>query len=175
MKASREIRLQQYSQAEECSGKTGCPLGNDPLAVVELRAHAHDALYPHPDRDRRSLICFAPEALRNNNVCAVRVLPTCRFAAHVISSVRDPTRWVCLMAYNEHMRLAIPECPPSVGELVRSPQSVARPVGWKSLLELGPCEATIATKRLSRCPHCQTQGVRLPLGIEGAIVGGQLC
>ena len=67
------------------------------------------------------------------------------------------------MAYNEHMRLAIPERHTGVEELVRSPQSIAHPVGWKSLLEFGPYEATIATKCLSRCPHCQTHGGSSPV------------
>ena len=76
-----------------------------------------------------------------------------------------------LLAHNEHMRLAIPDNTHIISELVRSPQSIAQPVGWKSLLELGPHEATISTKCLGRCPHCQVTGIRLPLGIEGAIVG----
>ena len=79
--------------------------------------------------------------------------------------------WICLIAYNEHMRLDIPDNVNTVDELAKSPQSVAQPVGWKTLLELGPREVTISTKCLSRCPHCQQTGVRLPLGIEGYIVG----
>ena len=63
----------------------------------------------------------------------------------------------------------MPDSRTSAEELGRSPQSVAQPVGWRSLLELGPHEVAIATKCLSRCPHCQTQGARLPLGFEGAI------
>ena len=76
------------------------------------------------------------------------------------------------MAYNEHMRLDAPERQTSVEELARSPQSIARPVGWRSLMELGPYEGTIATNCLSRCPHCQTHsGVSLPLGIDGSVDG----
>ena len=75
------------------------------------------------------------------------------------------------MAHNGHMRLAVPDCHVSVAELVLSPQSAAHPTDWRSLLELGPHDVTIANEWLSRCPHCQTQGVRFPLGVEGAIVG----
>lgn len=69
------------------------------------------------------------------------------------------------------MRLAIPVDIYCVQDLVTSPQSIAQPVGWKSMLELGPHESTIANKFLSRCPHCQMAGIRLPMGIECAFVG----
>ena len=74
------------------------------------------------------------------------------------------------MAYNDHVRLAIPGNDSIVDKLARAPKSAALPVGWKALVELGPHGITIATKCLSRCPHWQTKGVRLPMGIEGAVV-----
>ena len=168
---ARELRWEQYNQALECMKGT-LPVGEvDPLVLVELRTHAHDALHPHRDSDRRSLICFAPKALDEVNVCVIRVSPSCRFTTHVISAVSRADSWVCLLAHHQHMRLAIPVDKACINDLVSSPQSVAQPVGWKSLMELGPLEATIATKCLSRCPHCQMAGIRLPMGIEGAMVG----
>ena len=104
-------------------------------------------------------------------MCVLRVTPSCRCAKHVIGSYKKISTRVCLMARNEHMRLASPDCSTSIDEIVRSPQSVAQPVGWRSLPELGPRDVTIATKFLSRCPHFQTHGIRLPMGIAGAIVG----
>ena len=168
---ARQIRLEQYRQAEECSRTTGPAAEHYPLVIVELRAHPHDALHPNHDRDHRSLICFAPDALKEHNICAIRVSPSCRFTAHVIQSTSGSGHWICLLAHHEHMRLAIPPNLDSVLDLIRSPQSLAQPVGWKVLMELGPLEATIANKCLGRCPHCQLPGVRPPLGVEGAIVG----
>ena len=125
---------------------------------------------PRHDRGHMSLICFAPELLARYDICVIRVSPSCRFIIHVVRSPKPDKQWICLLTYNEHMRLSIPGNQNIVAEIVRSPQSVAQPVGWKALLERGPHEVTIATKCLSRCPHCQIPGVRLPLGIEGSIV-----
>ena len=69
------------------------------------------------------------------------------------------------------MRLAVPDGLDNLYELVSAPQSAAQPVGWRTLLELGPIDVTISTKWLTRCPHCQQTGVSLPLGVEVAIIG----
>ena len=81
-------------------------------------------------------------------MCAIRVSPSCRFTVRVIKSHRAGKGWICLLAYNEHMMSAIPENETSVRELVKPPQSAAQPVGWKSLVELGPREVAISTKCL---------------------------
>ena len=148
-----------------------CGGENDPLVILELRSHAHDAMHPHHDRDHRSLICFAPGVLSHINVCVIRVSPSCRFTTHVISALTKSDDWICLMAHHQHMRLAAPVGKTIIEDLVTSPQSVAQPVGWKSLLEMSPYETTIASKCLGKCPRCQKSGIRLPLGIEGTIVG----
>ena len=171
MKRSRKLRLELYNMASRCNKEIGQLLENEPLMIAELRAHAHDALLPNHDRDHRSLICSPPELLTGKDVCVIRVSPSCRFTVHVIRNPGPVRPWICLLAYNEHMRLLAPESTSDINDLVASPQSVANPVGWKALLELGPRDVTIATRCLSRCPHCQAPGVRLPLGIEGAIVG----
>lgn len=69
------------------------------------------------------------------------------------------------------MRLAIPVDLHCVQDLVTSPQSIDQPVGWQSLLELGPHATTIANKCRIRGPHCQMAGARLRMGIECAIAG----
>ena len=168
---ARKIRLEQYTQSIEFHKAVSEALDHEPLIMVELRAHAHDALNPHHDRDRRSLICFAPNAIAECNICVIRVSPSCRFATHVIQSPKPSDIWICLLAHQEHMRLETPGKRSFLDDLIRSPQSAAQPVGWKSLMELGPMETTIATKCLGRCPHCQQTGVRLPLGVEGSIIG----
>ena len=165
------MRWKQYQQARECSVAT-LPVGEcDPSVLAKLRAHSHDALRPHRDRDRRSLICSAPQALGKVSVCVIRVSPSCRFTTHVISAQCGADNWVCLLANRHRVRLAVPSGPKCIRDLASSPQSVAQPAGWESLSALGPHETTISTKCLIRFPHCQTTGVRLPLGIEGSMVG----
>ena len=70
------VRWSQYMQAKDCQSAAGPSMGNDPLALLEFRAHAPDALHPHHDRGRRSLIFFAPAVPMKRNVCAIRVSPT---------------------------------------------------------------------------------------------------
>ena len=78
MSASREVRWKQYQHAVERNKRIGLSMDNDPLVPADLRAHALDALYPNHDRGRRSLICFVPDVLLNNNACVLRVSPSCR-------------------------------------------------------------------------------------------------
>ena len=63
MKRSRELRWEQHKQAEDRHSEMGPVMDNEPLVIAELRAHAHDALRPRRDRDRKSIICFAPNIL----------------------------------------------------------------------------------------------------------------
>ena len=53
--------MEQYLQAKGCQKKTGIALGHDPLAIEELRANSHYAMYPRRYRGRRSPIWLAPK------------------------------------------------------------------------------------------------------------------
>ena len=104
------------------------------------------------------------------NICVVRAAPSCRFTENVIQPHHTSSSRIYLLSHKEHMGIAGPDHNASVEELMRSPQSIAHPAGWKSWLEHVPREVTIPTKCLSRCPHCQTLGARIHLGIVGAMV-----
>ena len=134
----RKVRLQQYEHAIERRKEIGVITEFNPLAIVVLRAHAHDAPRPHQDSGQRSLLCFAPLAIRTYSSCAIRVSPSCLFTAHLIQSTETSDQWICLLSYHEHVGLAIPIEHDAVTELVRSPQSAAQPAGWHALMELGP-------------------------------------
>ena len=75
LKSSRLVRRDQYKQDKELQLAAGPTLNNDPLVLVELRAHAHDALNPCHDRDRMSLISFAPAVVSRYNVCDTCIAP----------------------------------------------------------------------------------------------------
>lgn len=141
------------------------------MIFVELHTQAHDALHARHGRDRRSLIFPVPTLLKKHNVCVVRIPPSCRFATHVIQSAQPSDEWICLAAYQGHMRLPIAPDQDALSTLVGCPKSLVQPVGWKVLFELGPLAATISEKILGKCPNCQQCGVRPPLGIDGVIVG----
>ena len=85
-----------------------------------------------------------------------------------IASIRQCSD--AFLAHHEHMRLVIhgQEC--GMGELVSSPNPIAQPAGWKTLLEMGPNEVTISPECLSSGPNCRKPRIRLPLGISGAAV-----
>ena len=142
-------------------GALGPSVDNDPLIIVELRTRAHDALHARHDRDRRSLIFYAPTLLKKHNVCVVRISPSCRFTTHAIQPTQPSEQWICFLAYQEHTRLAIAPGQDALSALVGCPQSLVRPVGWKALIELGAFEVTISKKISGKCPHCQRGGARL--------------
>ena len=142
--------------------------------MAELRSHVHDLRHPHHDRDRRSIICFPPEELRSINIAAIRVMPSGRYTIHHIESTMQSDRWAYLLSYRGHMRMAVPECGAGHELVIANANSVSRPVGWRYLAQLGGTEVTIRRKALLKCPHCQCAAVRLPPGIEGAIVGKSL-
>ena len=68
------------------------------------------------------------------------------------------------------MLLEFPPDKEASDTLSRCPKSAAHPAGWESLFGLGPCEVAISKKSIWKCPHFQQDSVRLPLGIEGAII-----
>ena len=149
-----------------------------PATGEKWSSHHRRVAYTHPrcskrtPRSRRKIFNFLiPRLWRNRNACVVRSSPPCRSTTHVIQSPQPSEAWICLVACQEHMRLEIAPCQDALTTLVGRPQSVAQPLGWRSLCELGPFEVAISQKTLGKCPHCQKNGVRLPLGIEGVIVG----
>ena len=169
---STTIRWGPDQQSAECRGNTGVSIDQYQPVLVEMRAHAHDAVFPHHDRGSRSIIRLYPKVLSEHDVCAIRVSPSCSFATHVIHSLNTSSTRTCLLAHNGHMRLAVPDSQQGVAECARSPQYADQPTDWKSLLELCPHVVAIDTNCSSRCPHCQTQGARLPMGIEGLLSEG---
>ena len=48
MRMSRKVRWGQYNLAHRCHTEIGPLTDSEPLAIVELMAHAHDALHPPP-------------------------------------------------------------------------------------------------------------------------------
>ena len=171
MQAARTVRWEQYRQAVDCRQALGPSNDCEPMLIAELRTHTQDALHAHHDWGHGSLVCFIPEILKKVNICVVILSPSCRFATHVVQSAQPSEGWIFLVAYQEHMRLAIAPDRTALDTLARCRQAIAQPVGWKALLDFGPFEVPISTKSLGKCPHCQQNNVRLPLGIEGAIIG----
>ena len=101
-KPERKVMLQQYDHAIERQIEIGVITEFDHLVIVELRAHAQDALRHHQGADMRSLICFAPLALRTYNLRAIRVSPSFRFAAQSTQSTETSDKWICLPSHHEH-------------------------------------------------------------------------
>ena len=166
-----QFRWEQHQQAMACSSELCPPTNNDPLIVAELRSHVRDVLTINHDRDHRTLLCFPVSCLEWANVCIVRVSQSCRFSVHLINSSTKSKIWAYLVSYQEHMRAT---SPPNAGDaeaLRSSPKTVTSPSGWESLLSFHSPSVSIDSRNLSRCPRCQSPNVRLPLGVEGTLVG----
>ena len=69
------------------------------------------------------------------------------------------------------MRLARPPSEDARNLLFISPTTVSFMLGWATLLAGARDLVTVETKSLGRCPHCQTNMIRLPDGIQGSLVG----
>ena len=169
--SAAKLRWEQCKQALACQRALGEPPTNDPLVVAELRSHVHDVVSIGHDRDHRTLLCFPLEIMNKCNVCLIRVSLACRYSTHVINAVSASDDSIYLVSYQEHLRvIQIPEA--KAGLLVRnSPNTSAAPLGWESILSLCPTNVSIDCRSLSRRPHCQLPNLRLPLGVEGALVG----
>ena len=168
---ARQYRQEQMMQATQCKGELGDPTNNDPLVVAELRSHVHDVCTVGHDRDRRVLLCFPLSCMDSTNVCIIRVTPSCRYTVHLINSTHSSISWIYLVSYQEHMRMI--QCNEGAGgrELRNSPKTATNPTGWGNLLNFCTTRVTIDQRNLSRCPHCQAPHIRLPLGVEGTLVG----
>ena len=69
------------------------------------------------------------------------------------------------------MRLAINPSKEAQQNLPNRPTSVSYLKGWGNLLVDEGAPTTVCHKALTRCPICQEQNSRLPLGSQGAMVG----
>ena len=109
--------------------------------------------------------------MRRVNLVILRVSPSSRLSVHVIQSENANGQWVFLCSYQGHMRLAQPPSDKAAEALTLLPQTLTKPLGWKTLMEFAsPC-VSIDHKVVERCPHCQEPRVRLPLGVDGALLG----
>ena len=172
MSLAREIRVEQFEQAKECGLELGEPTPNDPLIVAELRSHVHDVMNPHHDRDHKTLLCFPVKLMEKRNICLIRVTPSCLFSAHVTKARSESKEWSFLVSFQGHMRLTFP---PSylIGMAVSgSPRTLSQPTGWRNLMQFESSKCVgIDVKALGKCPNCQANSIRLPLGVEGTLVG----
>ena len=105
------------------------------------------------------------------NVLVLRVSPSCNYSTHVIHSAVPSKVWVFFVAYQEHLRILIPLSSDSEKFLLNRPSTIARPLGWRHILEFPGNDTYIESKSLTRCPHCQAPNTRLPDGVFGTIVG----
>ena len=166
-----QLRWEQHQKAVICAAALGDPTHSDPLVVSELRSHAHDVIAVNHDRDHRTLLCFPVSCLDWANVCIIRISQSCRFSIHLINALSPSEIWFYLVSYQEHMRVASPPSKASAGMIRSSPKTITAPSGWESLLSFRSPSVSIDSRNLPRCPRCQAPNTRLPLGVDGALVG----
>ena len=172
MSVARNLRVDQYRQAQECGEELGEPASNDPIIVDELRSHVHDVLNPNHGRDHKTLLCFPVGVIEKKNVCLIRVTPSCLFSIHVTQPIQSSKEWVFPISFQDHMRLVLPPSYLIGVKLSDSPRTLSQPRGWRNFLQFESHNSVwVGAKVLGRCPTCQATSIRLPLGVEGALVG----
>ena len=95
-----------------------------------------------------------------------------RFTIHIYAwESEEISDWVFLLSYRNHMKLAHPPNAEVKLELLPRPTSVSYFKGRVDLLCEDGQRTLIPTKALTRCPICQETHIRLPPGVQGAMVG----
>lgn len=125
----------------------------------------------HHDRDRRTLLRFPLEFMNTDNICIARVSHSCRYTTHLTNSTQRSEQWIYLISYQAHMRAMYCANPSHAAVLRSFPKTATAPLGWETFPILYSPSVYIDSGNLSRCPHCQAPNLRLPLGVEGALVG----
>ena len=165
------FRREQQTKALACGGSLGDPTPNGPLVVAELRSHVHDVVSINHDMNHRTLLCFPLEFTSAANRCIGRVSLSRRYSIHLINSVFPSNAWIYLIAYQEHMRMVQCTDPALCPSMRSNHKTAANHSGWEALLSFCAPHISIDSRNLSRWPHFQSTNVRLPLGVEGALVG----
>ena len=172
LKRGALIRSEIYIQAKTCHDAIGDLPGDIPLIRAELHARAHDACKRNHDKDNRLLLCFPPDSPKETNLRMINVAPSLRYSTHLyIHESLTVDKWVFLISYRNHMRMALPPSTEATRAMLSLPVSTSSFKGWESLLSGEGERATISVKALTRCPICQETSIRIPPGAQGTMVG----
>ena len=130
-------------------------LGDAPPYVSEaeafIRHNAHDAYYPHHEKDYRLLALFAPQFMRGAQLLALRLSQSGRLEGDVVRGQGATTRYGTVLIHRGHMRhVQVPaaanqellQALEASGELVREVQADGPWSRWESFSPPSPLHAS---------------------------------
>ena len=104
LEAAVQLRLEMLTEAVNAFGH----LGDAPPYVSEAEAfiqhNAHDAYYPHHEKDYRSLALFAPHFMQGAQLLVLRVSQVGRLEGDIVRGQGAITRYGTVLTHKGHMR-----------------------------------------------------------------------
>jgi len=123
-------------------------LGDPPAWITEtehfLRQNVHDCVYPHHEKDYRTLLSLAGDSLRGTTLVVVRLSYFGRLEADLLhGSGEDSERLVIVTIHRSHMRLLQPRDPHAFLSKLRERSKITRELAtepWQESLDRGQVE-----------------------------------
>ena len=163
--AAVRLRLEMLKEAVNAFGH----LGDAPPYVSEaeafIRRNAHDAYYPHHEKDYRLLALFAPQFMRGAQLLVLRLSQSGRLEGDVVRGQGATTRYGTVLIHRGHMRhVQVPaaahqellQALEASGRLVREVQADGWPTYLDSMESLGEFLSSKPFPCI-RCHRPQTQ------------------
>ena len=144
-------------------------LGDAPPYVSEaeafIRHNAHDAYYPHHEKDYRSLALFAPHFMQGAQLLVLRVSQAGRLEGDLVRGQGATTRYGTVLIHKGHMR-HVCTADEQHHELVHALETAGRLVrevtadGWPVYLDSTEALGEFLSSKPAPCARChrpQTQ------------------
>lgn len=143
-------------------------LGDPPAWITEtehfLRQNVHDCVYPHHEKDYRTLQTLAGDSLRGTTLVVVRLSYFGRLEADLLhGSGADSERLVIVTIHRGHMRLLQPRDPHAFLSKLRERSKITRELAtepWQESLDRGQVEDILVPAKLPTCTRCAQQQKR---------------
>ena len=160
--AAQTLRKELWNEAVEAHACLGDAPPWIQAAESDIRAHAHDVLRPHHDKDYRVFQVFPPQSLAGSILQLWRVSHMMRLEIDHLAGVnaQSSSALLPLLIHKNHMRLILPN---SREELRRATASLMLEgkvmkdliaYGWREHLLLAPEDAPMVPSKRPKCPRC---------------------
>ena len=143
-------------------------LGDPPAWITEtehfLRQNIHDCVYPHHEKDYRTLQTLSRDELKGVTLVVMRISYFGRMEVDLLHGEgSDGSISVFVSIHRGHMRLLQPESPTRLIQSLRREQKISRELTvepWAEALDNSRLEDQLVPAKLPTCARCQQQQKR---------------
>ena len=168
--AAVRLRLEMLKESVNAFGH----LGDAPPYVSEaeafIRHNAHDAYYPHHEKDYRLLALFAPQFMRGAQLLVLRLSQAGRLEGDLVRGQGATTRYGTVLIHRGHTRhvpvdhsvhQALLSALESSGRLIREVQAA----GWPTYLDSMESLGEFLSSKPSPCIRCHRPQTQCKVGL----------